>query len=243
MFAGLAVEDDDDDDDDSAAEEQEEMVAPVQPKAHSVYGDIDLDDLQITIDVLRQVAADLTLFRSRPFKELREAIGPLARELTGSGANAGGRRGAGKQRGTRLDGLDPVERLKQMDRDALNHRVLRAERLARLETLQESDSAAGEQQQKLLQMAASGDADSSLNAAQGTSLLPFVPDGPAAAAAEGDALPTRRRSGCTSHSPATSVSRPSKTCTPSTPPSARRALSSTGQSARRSATCTAASRS
>ena len=86
MFAGLAVEDDDDDDDgDSSAAAEEEVPKEEVPKAHSIYGDVDADDLQIAIEVLHQVAADLTLFRSRPFKELREAIGPLARELTGSG--------------------------------------------------------------------------------------------------------------------------------------------------------------
>ena len=32
------------------------------------------DDLDITIETLRLIAKDMTIFRSRPFKALREAI-------------------------------------------------------------------------------------------------------------------------------------------------------------------------
>ena len=79
-----------------------------------------------------------------------------------------------------------------MDRDALNHRVLRAERLARLEELQQPGNAA-----LLLTNSGGDDPSASLNAAQSASLVPFqakagarggrgisagaIPDGPALA--------------------------------------------------------------
>lgn len=82
-----------------------------------------------------------------------------------------------------------------MDRDALNHRVLRAERLARLEELQQpGEGDAALEGQKLLTSVPGGgdDPNASLNAAQGASLVPFrsggkiaagaIPDGPALAA-------------------------------------------------------------
>jgi len=134
MFAGLAVESSSDESSDG--EPEPAAAAPPCTPVHSVLGGIDDQDLEITIETLNAVAADLTLFRSLPFKALRQAIGPLAEELLGGGG--GRRRGNPKKGGgggTRLDGLDPEERLRQMDRDALNHRVLRAERLARLDQL------------------------------------------------------------------------------------------------------------
>lgn len=157
-----------------------------------------MDDLRTTIATLKAVAQDLTLFRSKPFKALREAIGPLAQAMTGEavggggGGKRGGRRGGGAASGTKLDGLSPLERYKQMDRDALNHRVLRAERLARLEELQQPGNAA-----LLLTNSGGDDPSASLNAAQSASLVPFqakagarggrgisagaIPDGPALA--------------------------------------------------------------
>ena len=159
---------------------------------------MDVDDLRTTIATLKAVAQDLTLFRSKPFKALREAIGPLAQAMTGEavggggGGKRGGRRGGGAASGTKLDGLSPLERYKQMDRDALNHRVLRAERLARLEELQQPGNAA-----LLLTNSGGDDPSASLNAAQSASLVPFqakagarggrgisagaIPDGPALA--------------------------------------------------------------
>ena len=162
--------------------------------AGQLLGGIDPVDLEITIDV-EVVSADLTLFRSRPFKGLREAIGPLARALTGDGGGSGG--GGGRRQrhsNTRLGGLDPTERLKQMDRDAMNHRVLRAERRARLEELQmkqDGDDAADAASAGRL-LTGGDDPNASLNAAQGASLVPFqagkitagaIPDGPAMASA------------------------------------------------------------
>eukprot|EP00908_Phaeocystis_cordata_P027188 Transcript_9723.p1 GENE.Transcript_9723~~Transcript_9723.p1 ORF type:complete len:433 (+),score=138.74 Transcript_9723:34-1332(+) len=167
MFAGLAVEDDDDASSEEEEPTSKPIPAPARPEASvlpeaddeaacdapplsqshpsvealggsaTLLGGIDPDDLDITISTLNAVAADLTLFRSLPFKPLRQALRPLAEELLGSGgAKQRGRGGRdGKKGGTRLDGLSPEERLKQMDRDALNHRVLRAERLARLDQL------------------------------------------------------------------------------------------------------------
>ena len=223
MFAGLALEDDDDDNDDDSEEETPKPTAPPpkpQPqqrgpalpeaddvddlddadlasasKPTGVLGSIDPDDLAITIETLEAVAQDLTLFRSRPFKALREAIGPLAKALTGDGGGGGGRR---QRHGTRLGGLDPMERLKQMDRDALNHRVLRAERLQRLEELQQQT----EGDEETLLLTGGDDPNASLNAAQGASLVPFnagkqssssggtvgpvIPDGPAMAGATVD---------------------------------------------------------
>ena len=219
MFAGLALEDDDDDNDDDSEEETPKPTAPPpkpQPqqrgpalpeaddvdnlddadlasasKPTGVLGSIDPDDLAITIETLEAVAQDLTLFRSRPFKALREAIGPLAKALTGDGGGGGG--GRRQRHGTRLGGLDPMERLKQMDRDALNHRVLRAERLQRLEELQQQT----EGDEETLLLTGGDDPNASLNAAQGASLVPFnagkqssssggtvgpvIPDGPAMA--------------------------------------------------------------
>ena len=48
-----------------------------------LLGGIDPDDLQTTIATLHALAADLTLFRSRPMKGVREAVGPLAQALVG----------------------------------------------------------------------------------------------------------------------------------------------------------------
>ena len=166
MFAGLNV----DSSDDSSDDEREPTLPPVapapsrpatllpdddspppspEPAARAVggsaalLGGIDPDDLEITISTLKAVADDMTLLRSLPFKALRQALGPLAEELLGA-ANQRGRGHArnSKQGGTRLGGLSPEERLKQMDRDSLNHRVLRAERLERLEqlSLEEGDA-------------------------------------------------------------------------------------------------------
>ena len=159
MFAGLALEGSDDGDASDNSDEAAPQPAKPQPKPrgvtmpeadsdeddangartaashHSILGDIDPDDLAITIETLQAISKDLTLFRSRPFKALREAIGPLARDLTGDGGGRGGGGRARQRHGSRLGALDPTERYKQMDRDALNHRVLRAERLERLEQL------------------------------------------------------------------------------------------------------------
>ena len=170
MFAGLDVDDDDDNsvdsDDEKAAApapfpsrpttllpEAEDDSPPPSPEqaarasavggSAALLGGIDPDDLEITISTLKAVADDMTLLRSLPFKALRQALGPLAEELLGA-ANQRGRGHArnSKQGGTRLGGLSPEERLKQMDRDSLNHRVLRAERLERLEqlSLEEGDA-------------------------------------------------------------------------------------------------------
>ena len=187
--------------DEDEEEEEDEASKAARERAAGILGGIDPDDLEITIDTLHAIAKDLTIFRSRPFKALREAIGPLARELTGAGD--ADKRGGGRARhkSSRLGDLDPKERMKQMDRDALNHRVLRAERLARLDEMQKAEGnedtlrlTDGSSNQALLQnnaRAGGGDGgddrNASLNAAQGESLVPFqkapgaIPDGPAAA--------------------------------------------------------------
>ena len=123
MFAGLDVDGDDDDDDDddeptpppqvvqkrttatllpeasNGEDDDDDDDEPPKPRAKSagsaVLGGIDPEDLEITIETLRAVAADLTLFRSRPFKELREALGPLATELIGKGGGGGSGGGGG----------------------------------------------------------------------------------------------------------------------------------------------------
>ena len=165
-------EDDADSSDDSSDDEKEPTLPPVapapsrpatllpeanddspppspEPAARAVggsaalLGGIDPDDLEITISTLKAVADDMTLLRSLPFKALRQALGPLAEELLGAANQRGrGHTRNSKQGGTRLGGLSPEERLKQMDRDSLNHRVLRAERLERLEqlSLEEGDA-------------------------------------------------------------------------------------------------------
>ena len=79
MFAGLAVEGSSDESSDG--EPEPAAAAPPCTPVHSVLGGIDDQDLEITIETLNAVAADLTLFRSLPFKALRQAIGPLAEEL------------------------------------------------------------------------------------------------------------------------------------------------------------------
>ena len=108
MFAGLTL-DDDDDDDDEEEEEELQTTAPAPappPKKVDVYGGIDKDDLAIAIQTLEAVAADLTLFRSLPFKALRQAVGPLAEELLGgpAGAKQRGRGRDAKKGATRLEG-------------------------------------------------------------------------------------------------------------------------------------------
>ena len=90
MFAGLAVEGSSDESSDG--EPEPAAAAPPCTPVHSVLGGIDDQDLEITIETLNAVAADLTLFRSLPFKPLRQALGPLAEELLGSSGGA-------KQRG------------------------------------------------------------------------------------------------------------------------------------------------
>ena len=185
MFAGLTLDDDDDDDDSEEEEVQTTAHAPAPPpKKVDVYGGIDPDDLDITIQTLEAIAADLTLFRSLPFKALRQAVGPLAEELLG-GADGAKQRGRGrdaKKGATRLEGLSPEERMKQMDRDALNHRHLRAERLERLDQLALEDGSEGG---PLLLGGPSTDVGRM--GAQVQVLRPgALPDGPAAA---GGALP------------------------------------------------------
>ena len=182
MFAGLTVDDDDDDDDDDEEEVQTTAPAPAPPpKKVDVYGGIDPDDLEITIQTLEAVAADMTLFRSLPFKALRQALGPLAEELLGgaAGAKQRGRGRDAKKGATRLEGLSPEERMKQMDRDALNHRVLRAERLERLDQLALEDGSEGG---PLLLGGPSTDVGR-----MGSQVQLRLPDGPAAAS--GGALP------------------------------------------------------
>lgn len=194
--ASLLPEADEDEDDEDDEDDGRMLPSAQQGAAASIFGDVDVDDLRTTIATLKAVAQDLTLFRSKPFKALREAIGPLAQAMTGEavggggGGKRGGRRGGGAASGTKLDGLSPLERYKQMDRDALNHRVLRAERLARLEELQQPGNAA-----LLLTNSGGDDPSASLNAAQSASLVPFqakagarggrgigaIPDGPALA--------------------------------------------------------------
>ena len=196
--ASLLPEADEDEDDEDDEDDGRMLPSARQGAAASIFGDVDVDDLRTTIATLKAVAQDLTLFRSKPFKALREAIGPLAQAMTGEavggggGGKRGGRRGGGAASGTKLDGLSPLERYKQMDRDALNHRVLRAERLARLEELQQPGNAA-----LLLTNSGGDDPSASLNAAQSASLVPFqakagarggrgisagaIPDGPALA--------------------------------------------------------------
>ena len=201
------ADDDESDFDDQDIDNTDEV--PSNKFASTLLGGIDADDLEITIDTLKAISTDLTLFRSRPFKALREAIGPLARALTGEGGGgkgggskgggAGGRGGGGgggrqrSNKSTRLEGLSPLERYKQMDRDAMNHRVLRAERLARLEELQQGQD---EQDEELSRLRLTGgdDPNASLNSAQGESLVPFqaktpmpIPDGPAASGTSGEA--------------------------------------------------------
>ena len=211
MFAGLDMEDESGSE---SEDEQEEEVTTESNQdsekaaasaaaiaAETIYGGIDPDDLEITIETLRAVAADITLFRSKPFKGLREAIGPLARELVGSGGGGGGGgkgggRGGGNRRGeksTRLEGLSPEERMKQMDRDALNHRVLRAERLERLEQMSRQEAADdGERLRLQLSGGALIDPNAALNADQGASLVPFsIPDGPACASVNEGAEPPK----------------------------------------------------
>ena len=166
----------------------------------ALLGGIDPVDLEITIETLRAVGA-ISLFRSRPFKGLREALGPLAAELIGKGGGGSGggtnrgRRERQQQHKSRLGDLDPVERMKQMDRDAMNHRVLRAERLARLEEIQQIQGPEDESEALAQRLLTHGgdDPSASLNAAQGASLVPFhkkggssisasaIPDGPAMA--------------------------------------------------------------
>jgi len=196
--ASLLPEADEDEDDEDDEDDEQLLPSARQGATASIFGDVDVDDLRTTIATLKVVAQDLTLFRSKPFKALREAIGPLAQAMTGEavggggGGKRGGRRGGGAASGTKLDGLSPLERYKQMDRDALNHRVLRAERLARLEELQQPGDAA-----LLLTNSGGDDPSASLNAAQSASLVPFqakagagggrgmsagaIPDGPALA--------------------------------------------------------------
>lgn len=194
MPRGPALPEADDDDDDLLDDADLASAAAAPPLGASMLGGIDPDDLAITIETLEAISKDMTLFRSRPLKGLREAIGPLAKALTGDGSGAGG--GRRQRHGSRLGGLDPKERLKQMDRDALNHRVLRAERLARLEELQERREGDDEDAVTAGRLLMGGDdPNASLNAAQGASLVPFqagkivagaIPDGPALASATRD---------------------------------------------------------
>jgi hypothetical protein len=122
-----------------------------------MLGGLTPEELETAIKVVSTLGKRLELFRSRPFKGMRVAIHPLVREqirrfetsdatAAGGGKNRRDRRGgcssidaddeflAGTNRG-RLNHLTPAERRKQMDRDALNARLLRAERLERLEAL------------------------------------------------------------------------------------------------------------
>ena len=112
MFSALAAEGSENDDDDSEEEKEEEQSAVAAPLAPpptkpDLFGGIDVDDLEITIETLKAVAADMTLFRSRPFQRLREAIGPLARELVGD-SSKGRDRKSGLCTGV-FDALEPTD--------------------------------------------------------------------------------------------------------------------------------------
>ena len=89
--ASLLPEADDFEDDEAAEGLPSRSAAGVHDASASttVYGGIDLVDLEITIETLKIIGRDLTLFRSKPFKALREAIGPLATALTGEGGGGG----------------------------------------------------------------------------------------------------------------------------------------------------------
>ena len=125
----------------------------------ALLGGLTEQEVDSAIKVVTLLGEKLDLFRSRPFKQLRVAIHPLVAEqvrryqadgaATSAGSNSNGtnrrddRRSrllsadpnlAGSNRG-RLAGLAPAERLKQMDRDALNARLLRTERLEKLDAL------------------------------------------------------------------------------------------------------------
>eukprot|EP00629_Pelagomonadales_sp_RCC1024_P017851 CAMPEP_0119270778 /NCGR_PEP_ID=MMETSP1329-20130426/7645_1 /TAXON_ID=114041 /ORGANISM="Genus nov. species nov., Strain RCC1024" /LENGTH=315 /DNA_ID=CAMNT_0007270809 /DNA_START=85 /DNA_END=1028 /DNA_ORIENTATION=- len=96
-------------------------------------GGIPAADVAATIRTLEALGRDATLFRSRPFKRLRGALAPCAAELLGS--DDGGRRRKGRE-------VTDEERRRVMDRDALNQRALRRERLERLEALTAPDGPA-----------------------------------------------------------------------------------------------------
>jgi len=125
----------------------------------ALLGGLTEQEVDTAIKVVALLGDKLDLFRSRPFKQLRVAIHPLVAEQlrryqadgattsAGSHGNGASRRDdrrsrllsadptlAGSNRG-RLAGLAPAERLKQMDRDALNARLLRTERLEKLDAL------------------------------------------------------------------------------------------------------------
>ena len=125
--------------------------------ASDLLGGISEADLATTIRVVAHLGANLDVFRSRPLKPLRAAIHPIVEEQLRKMPDAGGRE-RGRKRGRpgdgggggggigglldandkssgRLDGLSPKERMKQMDRDSLNMRLLRAERRDRLEQM------------------------------------------------------------------------------------------------------------
>ena len=172
-----------------------EEEAELLTASEVMLGGLSEENIAVTIQTLEELGHDLVLFRSRPFKRLRAAVAPLAHALLGekSLAESGNKRRRGKggrHEGTNLDGLDPDARLKQMDREALNQRVLRAERLARLEALN-NEGGPGSQQlllcgggggdsggPRLLSASASATAEA-ITAASTPLQLMRVPDGPA----------------------------------------------------------------
>lgn len=170
--------------------------------AQVLLGGISKADLETTIQTIQNLADDLVLFRSRPFKRLRGALAPLAQALLGDApADRKRRRGKGgwREGSTNLEGLDPEARLKQMDREAMNQRVLRAERLARLALLNAEgapDTFTSEGCGKQLLLSASASCSASLveKASHDAALLKptctsRVPDGPALGSSLDDVPP------------------------------------------------------
>ena len=127
----------------NADEDSEEDLAD-EEEQNDLLGGILETDLITCINVVKKLGAQLDLFRSRPFKALRVALHPIIVDQVrkyeveaGKGtllSELASSERPGSNRG-RLAGLSPAERLKQMDRDALNARLLRSERLEKLEAL------------------------------------------------------------------------------------------------------------
>ena len=113
-------------------EEAEEADGSDSDGAVDVFGGIPVEDVEATCRTLEALGKDLPLFRSRPFKRLRAALAPAAVALVGGGDDAPSRR-----KKPREPELTEQERRRVMDRDALNQRALRRERLDRLEKMLE----------------------------------------------------------------------------------------------------------
>eukprot|EP00966_Prymnesium_polylepis_P124177 2871285-Prymnesium_polylepis.1 len=112
-------------DESDAADDSGEEGEPGLSSRDFLLGGIEESALETTIQTLSALSEDIVLFRSRPFKQLRAAMAPLAQALLGDAAAApqNNKRWRGKGgKSTNLDGLDPDSRLKQMDREAINQR-------------------------------------------------------------------------------------------------------------------------